>query len=113
MKTSETVVSNNNRITAAIERQRINIADRIKKGLTTKAKVNQMHSDLDLDIEEFCKFQETKSLAFAMNKMTLAEASTLYNLLGTVPTVFNAQPIEVKVVLTQVFSELLEWQLSR
>lgn len=95
-----------NKITAAIAKQKINIANRVESGMVTQAKVDALHKTLDLDFLEHAKFQEHKS--FACGKLTLDEATSLYQLLGETPDTFNAQPIEVKSVLTQVFAELLE-----
>jgi hypothetical protein len=60
-----------------------------------------------MELGEYAKFQELKSHAFAMGKLTQEEAQTIYGLLGETPAHFNRQSIEVKVVLTQIFKELL------
>ena len=66
---------------------------------------------LDMDVEEFCKFQDLKSLAVASGKLTLEEGQTVYGYLGNTPDVFNKQHVEVKAVLTGLFSELLQWRI--
>lgn len=101
-----------NRITKEIARMRTQIADRIAAGLTTKEKVAKTHKDLDMDVEELAKFQTLKSLAVEYKILTLDEGQTLYALLGETPSVFNAQPIEVKVTLTSTFKELLNWHIK-
>ncbi len=102
-----------NRITAAFEAKRVEIANRLKTGLATKAGVAKAASDLDMDVEEFCMFQELKTLAVGTGLLTADEGMTVYAALGTVPTVFNAQPVWVKAVLTGLFRELLAARLAQ
>ena len=101
-----------NRITAAIARMEAQIKDRIANGLTTKEKVDALHATLDMDIVEHARFQEAKSLAFAQGKLNMDEAQEVYILLGNTVSVFNAQPIAVKSVLTSLFGELLKARLA-
>lgn len=103
----------NNRITNAITRQKAAIAKRLADGLVTQNALNQLHQTLDMTTGEFIRLQELKSLATAQNLLTVEEGMVVYNLLGNSPTVFNAQPLEVKVVLTQLFQELLQRRLNR
>jgi hypothetical protein len=60
-----------------------------------------------MEAGEFVKFQEIKSAAMMAGTISLEEAQAIYNFLGESPSKFNRQPVEVKVVLTQVFQELL------
>ncbi len=101
-----------NRITAAIESKKATIADRIAKGLTTKAAVAKTRKALDMDVSEHAKFQELKSLATLEGTLTPEEGQTVYVLLGECVSTFNRQPVEVKAVLTGLFRELLERRIA-
>lgn len=70
----------------------------------TKAKLSK---ELDLSFKDFCEFQTLKS-AFIGDKLTMEEAQTIYNLLGTAPEHFNKQPPPVKICLTHTFAMLLK-----
>lgn len=96
-----------NRVTAMIQRQEKRCADRLAQGIITQAQVEKLHKELDMDMHEYCRFQELKSLAFAEGKLSLEEAETIYGFLGTVPEDFNKHSVGVKATLTQIFSELL------
>ena len=96
-----------NRIHAAVAQMETNVKDRIKRKLTTQAKVSALSKELDLSLLEYVKFQELKSLASAQGWLTLDEANTVYGYLGESVTTFNEQPVHVKAVLTQLFKELL------
>lgn len=102
-----------NRITAAFARMEAQIADRIAKGLTTKAKVKDAAKALDMSIEEHAKFQTLKSLAVAEEKLTLDEGQTIYVALGETVSTFNKQPVHVKSVLTNLFQELLSARIKK
>ena len=102
-----------NRITAAIARLKARIPERIASGLTTQADVDKLHGTLDMDLEEYVKFQELKSLASQNGDLTSDEAQTVYGYLGETLETFNNQPVEVKSVLIQLFKELLGRQISR
>ncbi len=97
-----------NRILDAIARMETQIGNRIKSGQTTVEKVESLRKELDLDLLSYCKFQEMKSLASCDGTMSLDEANTVYGYLGNTVEHFNAQPVAVKAVLTQVFGELLK-----
>lgn len=97
-----------NRITQAIARTKQRITERLASGAVTQTKLDELNKTNDMAIDEFCKFQELKSLAFAQGKLTLEESQLVYNYLGGTPNHFNGQPLEVKVVLTQLFGELLK-----
>lgn len=97
-----------NRIANAIAKMKLQIADRIASGQTTQEQVDAARSNLDMGFDEYCKFQELKSLAMCEDKLTLDEAQLIYKYLGDSPDVFNGQLAEVKAVLTQLFKELLE-----
>jgi len=96
-----------NRVAVAVDKMRVRIADRIANGITTQEAVDKTHKALDMAFDEYCKFQELKSLASIEGKLSVDEAQLIYNYLGNTPDHFNRQPVEVKAVLTQIFSELL------
>jgi hypothetical protein len=96
-----------NRILLAVENQKANIAKRLADGKVTEAQVESIHKAMDMDFIEFARFQELKSALMGV-ALTTDEAQTIYGYLGNTPEHFNAQPIEVKVVLTQIFKELLQ-----
>jgi hypothetical protein len=97
-----------NRVLKAIAQRKEIIAGRLASGQVTQEQIDKTHKLLDLELDEYVKFQELKSLASTDGTMTLEEATTVYNYLGTIPETFNQQPVEVKAVLTQIYKELLE-----
>lgn len=101
-----------NRIAAAIVRMKAQIEDRIARGLTTAEKVEETRKAFDMDIIEYAKFQELKTLAVSQGKLTLEEGQTVYNYLGEIPSTFNRQPVHVKYALTSLFKELLQQRLG-
>ena len=98
-----------NRITNAVARMETQIAG---KNLPAET-LAKSHKSLDMDLEEYCKFQEMKSVAFLESKLTLDEAQSVYAMLGNTPEQFNSQSLAVKAVLTKLFSELLGAYISR
>lgn len=96
-----------NRIAVAIANKAKDIEARVADGRTTREKLDQASETLNLEFDEYVKFQELKSLAVAEGKLTEEEGQTVYAALGTVPATFNKQPIHVKAVLTGLFRELL------
>lgn len=107
------MMTSSNRILAAVARMTKQVEDRIAAGLTTPAAVADLNNKLDMELDEYVKFQELKSLAFAEGKLNEAEASAVYSYLGNTPDVFNRQPIAVKSVLTQLYAELLQAKMKR
>jgi hypothetical protein len=97
-----------NRVTAAIQKAKARIAERLESGVITEDRVAELDKGLDMDFAEFARFQELKSLAHMEGHLTLDEAQSVYSLLGETPDHFNRQPVEVKSVLTQIFGELLQ-----
>ena len=92
-----------NRITLAIERAKALIA---KKGLSAE-KLAELHKSMDMELDEYCRFQTLKSNAVG-SQLTLDEAQTIYGFLGNTLEHFNRQPLEIKWVLTEVFATLLK-----
>ena len=101
------VMGEPNRVTRAIQKLRAHMQQRLKDKMTTKAEIEKSRKGLDMQMDEFCKFQELKSVAFLHRVITEAEAQTIYVLLGNQPSVFNGQPFEEKYVLTKMFQEML------
>lgn len=66
-----------------------------------------LHRKLDMSLEEYVQFQQTKSQAQALGIISLEEAQMIYSYLGESVGVFNKQTLAVKVVLTKLFQELL------
>ena len=97
-----------NRVIAAIEKTKAAIETSLISGKITQEKLNGLHSSLDMTLPEYCRFQEIKSLAVATGQLTQDEGMTVYAYLGEGgPAKFNRQPVEVKISLTKLFSELL------
>ncbi len=101
-----------NRIEAKYKKMKEQIEKRIEDGLTTIEKAEKCGCELDMELQEYCKFQELKSLAVASRILTLEEGMTIYTSLGETVETFNSQPIHVKVVLTQLFAELLSQRIG-
>lgn len=93
-----------NRILAGIERAKTAIA---AKNLPAE-KLAEISSKMNMELGEYCRFQELKSIAVCNGKLTLDEAQTIYGFLGNTPEHFNGQPLAVKWTLTQVFASLLK-----
>ena len=88
------------------------IENRVRDSLTTAQKVKETAKALDMETFEYVKFQEIKSLAVVQNVLTPEEGQTVYALLGNTSSTFNKQPVEVKVVLTNLFKELLAMRIT-
>jgi hypothetical protein len=102
-----------NRIVAKIEAQRLDIETKLNNNLLTPEKIQGTSDALNMPLDEYVIFQELKSLAVLHNILTVDEGMTIYSYLGEAgPDYFNQQPIEVKVVLTKLFSELLSMKMQ-
>lgn len=100
-----------NRIATAISLQKINIDTRLDDGRTTPEAMTALDAQLDMCLEEYVRFQDLKSLAVSAERLTLEEGQLVYSYLGETPERFNRQPLEVKVILTNLFTELLQASL--
>ena len=96
-----------NRIKQAIINKAVELKQRLDDGIISQEQINELRTALDMNLEEYCKFQNLKSESFISNLLSLDEANYVYKLLGTTPETFNAQPVQIKIVLTQLFQELL------
>jgi len=97
-----------NRIKSAIDRMTQTIKD---KGLPQE-KLDEMHKSLDMPLEDFCKFQEMKSVASMDGTLSLEEAQTVYALLGETPDTFNGRTLAEKYVLSQLLAELCQRRIK-
>jgi hypothetical protein len=112
VEATNTMEKHMNKIQNAYNLMETQIKQRIADGLTTQEKVDALHPELDMQIDEYVRFQEYKSLAVADGTLSLDEGMTIYQSLGETPEHFNNQPIHVKSVLTSIFQELLTKQLN-
>jgi len=102
-----------NRIVAKIEAQRLDIEKKLNNNLITPEKIQGTSDALNLPLDEYVIFQDLKSLAVLSGKLTVDEGMTIYSYLGEAgPDYFNQSPIEVKIVLTKLFSELLSMKMQ-
>ena len=102
-----------NRIIEAIAKMKQQIADRLAQGIVTAAKVAEADKGMNIEFDEFVAFQNLKSQAHVMGKLSLEEAQTIYGYLGEAgPEHFNSQAIEVKAVLNKVLAELLQTKIA-
>jgi hypothetical protein len=103
-----------NRVVNNINRMKLQIEQRIADGLTTAEAVEGTNKALDMEFDEYVRFQEIKSLAVADGTLSLDEGMTIYNYLGeSGPEKFNKAPVAAKVVLTNLFAELLNRSIRR
>ncbi len=102
-----------NRITAHIEKIARHLDERLKSGVITQAKIEENRKLLDMKMDEFCVFQNIKSAASLDGTLTVEEAQTIYQLLGSTPETFNKQPLAIKLALTKVFEELLGRKIKK
>jgi len=102
-----------NRIVAKIEAQRLDIENKLNNNLLTPEKIQGTNDALNMPLDEYVVFQDLKSLAVLHNILTVDEGMTIYSYLGEAgPDNFNQSPIEVKIVLTKLFSELLSMKMQ-
>lgn len=98
-------------IANAIADQKKNIDARLDDGRTTPEAMTALDTQLDMCLEEFVRFQELKSLAVASEVLSPECGQLVYSYLGESPERFNRQPLEVKVILTNLFMELMRWHV--
>ncbi len=96
-----------NRVQKAIEGVRSRCAGK------EPALLEQISKTFSLDFEEYAKLQELKSTAAMHGILTQEEAQQVYGYLGNTPEHYNRQPVEIKVALTKLFSELLALRLAK
>ncbi len=96
-----------NRVTTMIANIERTMKERIEAGFITAEKIEEHRKTLDLELSEYVRFQEMKSIASTDGTLTLDEAQTVYRYLGETPDTFAEQSFAVKYVLTKLFQELL------
>lgn len=101
-----------NRITAAIETVRGQIAERLDEAGAIK-----LGETLALEGDEHFRFQQLQSRAHAMGNLTTDEAQLVYVALGEAGTGSNGgwaaeTDLATKVVVTQLMEELLRKRLA-
>ncbi len=69
---------------------------------------DRMHKSFNIDFDEYCAFQNAKSHGQAMGRLTLEEAQTVYNVLGSGPRDFNSRSQADKIVVTKMIAELMK-----
>jgi hypothetical protein len=97
-----------NRVEAGIAKFNEVIKAKLASGEITQSKLDEMNQSLDMDFDEYCKFQNAKSIASMDGRLSLEEAQTVYRYLGEMPSTFNGQTLAVKYVLTEVWGTLLK-----
>ena len=85
---------------------------RIDSKALTPEKIAETSKAMNMDLEEYCMFQELKSLASQAGPLTLEEAQTIYCYLGESLETFNGQSLAVKYTLTNVFQSLLKLRIA-
>ncbi len=100
-------------IVNAIADQKKNIDARLDDGRTTPEAMTALDTQLDMCLEEYVRFQELKSLAVASDVLSAECGQLVYSYLGESPDRFNRQPLEVKVILTNLFMELMQWKVRQ
>lgn len=85
--------------------------ERIESKNLSAEKIESMRKSMDMELDEYCKFQEMKTVAVG-SRLTLEEAQTIYAYLGNTPEHFNSQSLAVKYVLTEVFGSLIKAHIA-
>jgi hypothetical protein len=97
------------RIETALTAMHERINGMLEEGKLTGDKMRELSEGVNMTIEEHGRFQELKSAVMGIH-LSKWEAQTLYHRLGNTVDVFNRQPLATKIVLTQIFAELMEKQ---
>lgn len=90
-----------NRVAAVISE-----IEKLKEGKSPE-ELTALSSAVNIDNEEYCHWQEYKSIAQASGIISLEEALTVYSCLGSGPDHFNAQPLEVKCGVTMIMERIM------
>lgn len=102
-----------NRVELGIAKLTEVMKKKLAAGEVSQEQIDKLNKSLELDMQEYCMFQEEKSLASMDGRLNLEEAQSVYHYLGECPSTFNAQPFEVKYVLTEVWTSLLKSKAVR
>jgi hypothetical protein len=106
-----TISFNVPRLESYLARTTLQLQTRIAEGATTQAKIDALAESLDVDISELSAFQQLKNRAYMAGKLSLDEAQQIYLWLGESPDHFNRQPVEVKILVTNLMGELLKMRI--
>lgn len=88
---------------------------RITGGEIPQADLDRLEESLKTDTSDLIQYQNVQAFAHASGKITFAEADMAYNLLGReAPSEekWNKLSLAERVALTQLMSELLDWQVQ-
>lgn len=107
-----TTIKFKNRILNQVHQSEETIRRKLESGELTHERVNKLSKELDMNFEEWTRFQELKSNASG-SILSPDEAQTIYAYLGNTLETFNNQPVAVKATCTQVFKELLDRRITR
>lgn len=113
-----------NRVTETIMKKRRFLNDRLSAGLVTQKRLDEINQTLNFERHDYLCLQELSSEAQYYGWLLQEEKMTIFNLLGwrhdkkdalnylmkdewdVILSKLNSQPLEVKVVLTQILAEL-------
>ena len=76
-------------------------------------KLSEMSRKLDMDLMEYSRFQELKSIAGVSGELSLDAAQYVYNRIGNTVERFNKLPLEEKWVYTELFQKLLKGRIMK
>lgn len=105
-----------NRVQLAINRTKAKIEECRRTGIAASG---QPYDEAKFDkgskfeFDEHFHLQELKSLAVLQGTLTQDEGQLVYNLAGETVEHINKQPIEVRVVLSQLLLSLLKLKTAR
>jgi hypothetical protein len=93
-----------NRIMDSVASVSRHIEKRIGDGLTTAERVDALKPELGFGVEEYCRFQELKTLAVANGFLSSDEGMTVYALLGDTDSLSVAQLVVLNGLLAQLLN---------
>ena len=106
------MVTSPNRLSTGIEKCKAVLKARLESGELTQEKLNEANALLDMDMDMFVQLQNEKSLAMMDGRLSEDEALLAYMYLGESPSTFNSQPIEVKIVMNEMFATILRSRIG-
>lgn len=86
-----------------IEKAIEDIEEALKAKSPSEEDVEKASRSLDLDIPNFCQYQALRGWGVEKKCITQEDAAIMLKYMGNIPSYFNNQPLQVKVVLTKVF----------
>jgi hypothetical protein len=82
------------------------IDDVLADSTKPQSELDALHREMDVALDEFCRWQEIKSLAVTEGVLTPEEGAYIYHQMGELPQTFNKRPLAVKVAITKTMAEL-------